>query len=174
MALWIAFKMYLCHIVSNCPSRDQFCAALWIAFKMYLCHIVSNINRRIVFRILVVNCFQNVSLSYRFQFWHYKYILTFCCELLSKCIFVISFPIRYCFCQTVNRCELLSKCIFVISFPIVRVCFGKMFRCELLSKCIFVISFPMRHFIHKRDGMLWIAFKMYLCHIVSNRSKRFI
>ena len=40
--------------------------------------------------------------------------------------------------------------------------------CELLSKCIFGISFTIRIFLNDIIGQLWIAFKMYLWHIVYN------
>ena len=92
---------------------------LWIAFKMYLWHIVYNFGRLINRKRTVVNCFQNVSLAYRLQWLFFRMSVDCCCELLSKCIFGISFTILF--------------------------------------------QFSVRSF------WLWIAFKMYLWHIVYNR-----
>ena len=161
--------MYLCHIVSNSGKRSMpWCSScellskcifvisfpifvycfrravmLWIAFKMYLCHIVSNYSLYHCYHFCVVNCFQNVSLSYRFQSRPFAVLVNGCCELLSKCIFVISFPII--------DVRVPNRKLLWIAF--------KMYLCHIVSNGAF---------FYPRLKWLWIAFKMYLCHIVSN------
>ena len=268
--LWIAFKMYLWHIVYNfelirlhlrqvvncfqnvsLAYRLQlvcrfitFCVGcellskcifgisftildikfkigimLWIAFKMYLWHIVYNFLSSNLHYFIVVNCFQNVSLAYRLQSKKFFFDTVSSCELLSKCIFGISFTIKTAFIipfwqlwiafkmylwhivynlrtawkykrEVVNCfqnvslayrlqwiwsmttpclcCELLSKCIFGISFTIFVLSDEGGYSCELLSKCIFGISFTIQKFERQSPTQLWIAFKMYLWHIVYN------
>ena len=167
---------------------------MWIAFKMYLWHIVYNTLKAILLRALVVNCFQNVSLAYRLQSSTRPIAILHGCELLSKCIFGISFTMKKC------RFEwefwlwiafkmylwhiVYNKAIGLVTDTVVVNCFqnvslayrlqwqihllGGGLCCELLSKCIFGISFTIccKNGFYGRQ--LWIAFKMYLWHIVYN------
>ena len=60
---------------------------LWIAFRLYLWLIEHNAIISILFRNLVVNCFQIVSLTYWTQQRVVAKMEEACCELLSDCIF---------------------------------------------------------------------------------------
>ena len=162
---------------------------------MYLWHIVSNVIACISRPQSVVNCFQNVSLTYRFQSNSSTKITTPCCELLSKCIFDISFPINGYYNDVAKMLWIAFK-MYLWHIVSNMVCFDRWFTfvvncfqnvsltyrfqsknilptnpasCELLSKCIFDISFPICNTSSKVFALLWIAFKMYLWHIVSNR-----
>ena len=116
--LWIAFKMYLWHIVYN-PKRTgkkpitvvNCFQNVSLAYRLQLHTSDAPAN-------CVVNCFQNVSLAYRLQFGKFLFKTFWRCELLSKCIFGISFTIRHAIISEHVCCELLSKCIFGISFTI--------------------------------------------------------
>ena len=167
---------------------------LWIAFKMYLWHIVYNGGLKSVKVGLVVNCFQNVSLAYRLQFWIFQfgwqhvvncfqnvslayrlqsglYLVSFSlgCELLSKCIFGISFTISI---QLRNDCQSLwiafKMYLWHIVYNLNVLFLQERIGCELLSKCIFGISFTIKYSGSNAKNQLWIAFKMYLWHIVYN------
>ena len=62
---------------------------LWIAFRMYLWHTGHNCLSWRNAEAAVVNCFQNVSLTYRAQPSPALNLDILCCELLSECIFDI-------------------------------------------------------------------------------------
>ena len=142
-----------------------------------------------------MNCFQNVSLAYRLQSSTFAAAITKGCELLSKCIFGISFTIRavgknrqrplwiafkmYLWHIVYNFPSFLKgSCTVVNCFQNVSLAYRLQFEkfnfvpfdcCELLSKCIFGISFTIERITTDSDTMLWIAFKMYLWHIVYNK-----
>ena len=62
---------------------------LWIAFRLYLWNIDFSYDGFIPFTVIVVNCFQIVSLKYWFQQNGLDTGADVCCELLSDCIFEI-------------------------------------------------------------------------------------
>ena len=161
---------------------------------MYLWHIVYNQQHWAQYPHPVVNCFQNVSLAYRLQFRATYKSETYCCELLSKCIFGISFTmivfqnvrwlllwiafkmylwhIVYNFVPVQRPKFLVVNCFQNVSLAYrlqsqMYYC-SALFSCELLSKCIFGISFTIYSQLNIRRVTLWIAFKMYLWHIVYN------
>ena len=144
-----------CELLSKCIFGISFTidlvgkgrfGQLWIAFKMYLWHIVYNTLSYFESIWLVVNCFQNVSLAYRLQ----SLRLTPCSSCVVNCFQNVSLAYR-----------LQSKSTRVVQTPC----------CELLSKCIFGISFTIFWQGKRRAFWLWIAFKMYLWHIVYNQLK---
>ena len=174
-----AREIRCCELLSKCIFDISFSMSdcqyakrsmLWIAFKMYLWHIVFNDRQKHPHKRLVVNCFQNVSLTYRFQSNLSQKQTWSGCELLSKCIFDISFSIN---CRQLRHLSKVVNCFQNVSLTY-RFQYGRDWQnqcgsCELLSKCIFDISFSIIATGELYQYQLWIAFKMYLWHIVFNR-----
>ena len=161
--LWIAFRLYLWPIEHNqlriCLNKTR----LWIAFRLYLWPIEHNWGWLGIPWLLVVNCFQIVSLTYWTQLWK-ECNLRFCsCELLSDCIFdllnttrgrldhlqrklwiafrLYLWPIEhnvfnetYTKIQVVNCFQIVSLTYWTQRVDDVGRCFN---CCELLSDCIF-------------------------------------
>ena len=67
---------------------------LWIAFRLYLWHWNHNFDPFILNTRRVVNCFQIVSLTLEPQLGEKGQFATYCCELLSDCIFDIGTTTR--------------------------------------------------------------------------------
>ena len=110
---------------------------------MYLWHTGHNCSGVITPKATVVDCFQNVSLTYRTQHQTFVFTFCFCCGLLSECIFDIPDTTGHIVKVSVDCCGLLSECIFDIPDTT----FSLMAR-----SC----------------SLLWIAFRMYLWHTGHN------
>jgi len=87
-----------CELLSDCifdilvttDIRARYTATtLWIAFRLYLWHIGHNHSMLMVRLLIVVNCFQIVSLTYWSQLDLRRRRRSASCELLSDCIFDI-------------------------------------------------------------------------------------
>ena len=167
---------------------------LWIAFKMYLWHVAFNYRATQNKERQVVNCFQNVSLTCRFQFFFVGVKQYICCELLSKCIFDMSLSIlteiiapdcrlwiafkmylwHVAFNTKQGRRENAEvvNCFQNVSltcrFQLPANTFWGVACCELLSKCIFDMSLSIWCVWWWWRSQLWIAFKMYLWHVAFN------
>ncbi len=167
---------------------------MWIAFRMYLWHIGHNFWFRNHDVFCVVNCFQNVSLTYRAQLPYSVNTCASCCELLSECIFDISGTTLVSGCpdsiklwiafrmylwhighnhwEKHNQNPLVVNCFQNVSLTYRAQLFGmgskQVVCCELLSECIFDISGTTFLLLLNRCKQLWIAFRMYLWHIGHN------
>ena len=143
---------------------------------------------------IVVNCFQNVSLTCRFQFQEKQLDIKLSCELLSKCIFDMSLSIHsfefliynllwiafkmylwhVAFNQQPNGSVFYSvvNCFQNVSltcrFQYLKAVDKGIECCELLSKCIFDMSLSISINFLTNKIKLWIAFKMYLWHVAFN------
>ena len=167
-----------CELLSKCIfgisfTMNRFAVSsyqlLWIAFKMYLWHIVYNCYPPQYQATLVVNCFQNVSLAYRLQCCAISVLPMFRCELLSKCIFGISFTIGRAYARRFATLWIAFKMylwhivynrptMWTTLYSVVN-CFQNVSLAYRLQSC---------HGRLIREHRLWIAFKMYLWHIVYN------
>ena len=201
--LLLKWTGYRCELLSECifeisgTTVSPFApilTPLWIAFRMYLWNIGHNCFIWELTHLLVVNCFQNVSLKYRAQHPYFLCQYAHGCELLSECIFEISGT------TFDERCKYMIGLWIAFRMylwnighndpddyatnPFVVNCFQnvslkyraqqKMFSasltpgCELLSECIFEISGTTGDpGLHDIDP-LWIAFRMYLWNIGHN------
>ena len=87
-----------CELLSDCifevlvtPNVDEATAslALWIAFRLYLWGIGDTYVIDSARELIVVNCFQIVSLRYWWHLLKYFWQASRRCELLSDCIFEV-------------------------------------------------------------------------------------
>ena len=161
-----------CDLLSNCifdvlnttlflKRFDK--SLLWFAFKLYLWRIEHNQYLFMVERVLVVICFQIVSLTYWTQLSFFIYSVSCCCDLLSNCIFDVLNTTRrssrgsarrlwFAFKLYLWRIEhnlvylLYTSELVVICFQIVsltywtqriKFCWLPYACCDLLSNCIF-------------------------------------
>ena len=143
---------------------------------------------------LVVNCFQIVSLTYWSQPARHFPLPASGCELLSDCIFDILVTTRYVKAHGMDALwiafrlylwhighNLFSKKVLkedvVNCFQIVSLTYWSQLKnmvlprrigCELLSDCIFDILVTTELFKRASEKLLWIAFRLYLWHIGHN------
>ena len=196
-------SLFGCELLSDCifdipittsprlvPPRGE----LWIAFRLYLWHTYHNSAPGYDVRLLVVNCFQIVSLTYLSQPAGSTIRPVGSCELLSDCIFDI--PITtdctseshniglwiafrlYLWHTYHNRNfpeatrPLVVNCFQIVSLTYLSQLISKRtscyLRCELLSDCIFDIPITTSGNFGARWYLLWIAFRLYLWHTYHN------
>jgi len=169
---------------------------LWIAFRLYLWHWNHNILFVVPECLLVVNCFQIVSLTLEPQQFAYGNSEGRSCELLSDCIFDIGTTTLLPFCCVFDELWIAFRLYLwhwnhnmkpgFISLRIVVNCFqivsltlepqqlrrqgSSLIGCELLSDCIFDIGTTTVCFGRTGSLQLWIAFRLYLWHWNHNQN----
>jgi len=147
-----------------------------------------------ILHVLVVNCFQIVSLIYWAQRCGNASEKVIGCELLSDCIFDILsttkagvtldtttlwiafrlylWYIEHNWHQFLPKCDKVVNCFQIVSLiywaqqDLYKVVMGA--SCELLSDCIFDILSTTRGVVNDAYRELWIAFRLYLWYIEHN------
>ena len=192
-----------CGLLSECifdiPDTTQAlpgikAGTLWIAFRMYLWHTGHNLSSASWSRNPVVDCFQNVSLTYRTQRDTWCRTAARCCGLLSECIFDIpdttpNICIYFLFLLWIafrmylwhtghnngsfdNWSRIVVDCFQNVSLTyrtqLKKQCDFIAYGCGLLSECIFDIPDTTLLMVQPLMQQLWIAFRMYLWHTGHN------
>ena len=181
LRLWIAFRLYLWNIGQQLfvqPLNSSRCCELLSDCIFEIS--VNNFQLQKDIRLLVVNCFQIVSLKYRST--------TYCWELANNVLLWIAFrlylwnigqQLRQRSSNWKRSCELLSDCIFEIS---VNNCYWSRYPLRTVVNCFQIVSLKYRSTTDTRhqnaSWQLWIAFRLYLWnigqqHLFNKRSCRY-
>ena len=176
--IWLTNRSRGCELLSDCifdipitTSGDKkgVFSQLWIAFRLYLWHTDHNKKEIRSICLLVVNCFQIVSLTYRSQQTLPTKWRTSRCELLSDCIFDI--PITT-FARSIGRGKTLwiafRLYLWHTDHNFYNIIKNGFASCELLSDCIFDIPITTNRLLIAYWIQLWIAFRLYLWHTDHN------